>query len=126
MNVVNIFINTLIFIIECCANFVGINTQENPNHTNFVKKLKLSEKFDNLDEQLAEAADYLERFRNDPIPRTLGDVFKPSQGEGNFDVHFIFKYMEENRFGFTDPDSCMAFAISEKAILLPDNISEYL
>ena len=122
MNVADIFINILIFIVECCANFLGINTQENPNHRNFVKKLNLNEKFDNLETELADASDYLQRFRHDPIPRTLGDVFKPSQGENNYDVHFVFKYMEWNRFGFKDPDSCVAFAISDKAFLLPDNI----
>jgi len=126
MNVAKIFINILIFITECCANVLGINTQENPNHRNFVKKLNLNEKFDNLETELADASDYLDRFRQDPIPRTLGDVFKPTQRENNFDVHFVFKYMEQNRFGFKDPDSCVAFAISDKAILLPDNISEYL
>ena len=48
MNVANIFINILIFIIECCANVLGINTQENPNHRNFVRKLNINEKFDNF------------------------------------------------------------------------------
>lgn len=119
MNLLNVILNTLEFVV----NLAGINTQENPNRTKFVKKLDVSDSFET---GLTLAADYLREFGNDPAPRTLLDVFRPVNDEKNFEFHFIFKFMPKNKMGFEDPDSNMAFVLSQKAILLPDNISEYL
>jgi len=119
MNLLNVILNTLEFVV----NLAGINTQENPNRTKFVKKLDVSDSFET---GLASAAEYLKEFRNDPAPRTLVDVFRPVNDENNFEFHFIFKFMPKNKLGFEDPDSNMAFVLSQNAILLPDNISEYL
>lgn len=121
MKLFGVIMNTCEFVV----NLFGINTQENPNRTKFVKHLDVSDGFDT---GLSLAVNVVEQFQKDPAPRTLLDVFRPDNDGKNFEFHTIFKFMEEDSLkqGFKDPDSSMAFVLSQKAVLLPDNISEYL
>ena len=110
-------------IFEFLLNLFGVNTQHNPNRETFIQKLDVEESFE---KGLELASNYHETFRGDPAPRSLIDVFRPDMTGRNFDYHMIYKIMDKNEDGIKDPDSCLSFVLSKKAILLPDIISEYL
>lgn len=115
--------NFVINLIEFFVNLIGVNTQHNVNRRPLIQNLDVR---DGFEEGLDRASEYLESYRKDPIPDSLIDVFRPSMSENNFDSHSIFKFVDENNFGFDDPDGCLSFVLSKKALLLPDFISEFL
>lgn len=115
--------NFVINLLEFFVNLAGVNTQHNVNRRPLIQNLDVS---DGFEAGLERASEYLESFRSDPIPDSLIDVFRPSMSENNFDSHSLFKFIDDNDFGLDDPDGCLSFVLSKKALLLPDSISEFL
>lgn len=109
--------------LELFVNFMGINTQENREASGGIREIDMK---DGFEFGVINAMSYLDSFRGDPVPNTLIDVFRPSNGGNTFDTHPLFKFIEENDFDFANPDNSLAFVISTKAVLIPDIVSEFL
>jgi len=124
----NFLFQLILNILEFGLNLLGFNTQRNVSLRDPIQTLELEYDFKDADFEtaLGKAGLYFSDFRKDPIPGELVDCFRSSLGDNNFDVHPIFKYMEQNDFNMINADDCMSFAISKKALFLPDPVSELI
>ena len=115
-------------ILEVGLNLLGFNTQRNVIPREPIQFLELEYDYKEADFEtaLGKAGLYFSGFRSDPVPEELVDCFRPSQQENNWDIHPVFRFMERNDIDLVNADDCMSFAISKKALFLPDPVSEFI
>lgn len=124
----NFLFQLLLNILEVGFNMLGFNTQRNVSLRDPIQSLELEYDYKDADFEtaLGKAGLYLAGFREDPTPGELVDCFRSNLGNNNYDIHPVFKYMEENQANLVSADDCMSFAMSKKALFLPDPVSEFI
>lgn len=133
----NFIFQMVINIFEIFLNMLGFNTQHNTNLREPIQRLELPDDYtkEQFDDVLGQAGMYLQDYKKNPIPQQLVDCFRPDLGSNNWDYHVLFEYEPISALSLTVSSSggksselatSLTFAISEKAVFLPDFVSEFI